>query len=129
MKSIKPGRGPSMMGGIVGIGMAAFGVFWTIMALRIGAPWMFAGFGVIFIVIAVSNAVYNFMNATGKKRFSEYDITSDEEESDPLNELFGERTEESENAGNREAYAFCPYCGEQLDKGDKYCSECGKRIQ
>lgn len=118
-----------MMGGIVGIGMAAFGVFWTIMALRIGAPWMFAGFGVIFIVIAVSNAVYNFMNATGKKRFSEYDITSDEEESDPLNELFGEQTEESVNAGNREAYAFCPYCGEQLDKGDKYCSECGKRIQ
>ena len=33
MKSIKPGRGPSMMSGIAGIGAVIFGIFWTIMAV------------------------------------------------------------------------------------------------
>jgi len=36
MKSIKPGRGPSMMGGIAGVFVAVFGVFWTIMATAMG---------------------------------------------------------------------------------------------
>ncbi len=38
MKSIKPGRGPSMMSGIAGIGAVVFGIFWTIMAVQMGAP-------------------------------------------------------------------------------------------
>lgn len=128
MKSIKRGRGPSMMGGIVGIAMALFGVFWTIMALSIGAPWMFAGFGVIFILIAVGNAAYNFMNATGKNRYSEYDITTDDEEPDPLNEYFGEEKPAEEAGERKNEYAFCPYCGTKLDEGDNYCRKCGKRV-
>ena len=33
MKSIKPGRGPSMMGGVMGIVVAVFGVIWTAAAI------------------------------------------------------------------------------------------------
>ena len=55
MKSIKPGRGPSMLGGIVGIAMIGFGILWTILASRISG--IFALFGVIWtgIAIAISN--------------------------------------------------------------------------
>ena len=37
MKSIKPGRGPSMMGGVGSVIAAIFGVFWTIGAVQMGA--------------------------------------------------------------------------------------------
>ena len=32
MKSIKPGRGPSMLGAIIAIAIAIFGILWVIMA-------------------------------------------------------------------------------------------------
>ena len=86
MKSIKPGRGPSMMGAIVCIAIAVFGVLWVIMASDItssfpgssslggefvfeesmtldtyGSPMnsigsIFPLFGVIFVVIAIALA-------------------------------------------------------------------------
>ena len=57
MKSIKPGRGPSMMGGFMGIVVALFGVFWTIIAVSMGAGLM-GIFGIIFVVVAIVQAVY-----------------------------------------------------------------------
>ena len=59
MKSIKPGRGPSMFSGVMSIFMGLFGLFWSIMALTLGAG-PFALFGLIFIGIAVYSAIYNF---------------------------------------------------------------------
>ena len=41
LKSIKPGRGPSAMSAFGGIIAALFGVFWTVMASRMGAPFPF----------------------------------------------------------------------------------------
>ena len=131
MKSIKPGRGPSMMGGVMGIAMAVFGVFWTFGALGIGAPPVFALFGLVFIGVAVMSAVHNFKNATGKKRYSVYDIVDAEEEPDPLNERFSGAAQENEyrtGAQKTEAFAFCPYCGAKLDEGDRYCGKCGKPV-
>ena len=64
MRSIKPGRGPSMMGGIIGIFVALFGVFWTVMAVGSGAGFM-GIFGLIFVAIAVINTVYNFKKCHG----------------------------------------------------------------
>ena len=83
MKSIKPGRGPSMMGGLGSIFAGVFGVIWTMAAVQMGAG-IFALFGVVFIVFAVLQAVYQFKNATGENRYSEFDITEDGEEPDPL---------------------------------------------
>ena len=36
MKSIKPGRGPSFMGGVMSILVGLFGVVWTIVAASMG---------------------------------------------------------------------------------------------
>lgn len=126
MKSIKPGRGPSMMGGISSIFVALFGVFWTIAAVSMGAGFM-GIFGIIFIAMAVVSAVYNFKNATGKNRYSSFDITEDGEEPDPWNERFGERrdyTQPSPTGGSR----FCPYCGARAEGDFAYCNKCGKKL-
>ncbi|MBQ2956460.1 MAG: zinc-ribbon domain-containing protein [Clostridia bacterium] len=133
MKSIKKGRAPSAMEGIGGVFAALFGIFWTVTALSIGAPPLFAAFGLIFVGLAVSGAIYNFRNATSKKRFSEYDIVETGEEDDPLNERFGEDAgpgegEQTARVAGREAFSFCPYCGAELDRGDNFCGKCGKRM-
>ena len=114
MKSIKTGRGPSMMGGIVSIATAIFGLIWTIIAAGIAGP-LFAMFGVVFIVIAIVSAVYNFKNAFGKNRYSEFDIVDGDEEVDPLNERFGKK-------------AYCPYCGATVGNSFTYCHKCGKKM-
>ena len=96
MYSLKPGRGPSFLGGIACLGVAVFGIFWTIIAYAITKDasfpvvgTVFPLFGVVFVIIGIASAVYNFANATGTKRFSALDVTTGEEEPDPLNEYFG----------------------------------------
>lgn len=53
---------------------------------------IFPLFGVLFVIIGIINVVYNLSNATSQNRFSSWDITSSEEESDSLNDIFGPRT-------------------------------------
>ncbi len=108
-----------MMGGMSSVFAALFGVVWTVIAGRI-MPFM-ALFGIIFILMAVVNAVYNFKNATGENRYSEYDITEDGEETDPFNEMF-------QNAKKDFDGAFCPYCGAKVEKEHIYCNRCGKKL-
>ena len=114
------------MGGVMSIAVGLFGVFWTIMAAAIGGGFM-AVFGIIFIGVAVVSAVYNFKNATGQNRYSEYDIVDHTEEADPLNEYFGAavqavpRTERTESA-------FCPYCGTPVQTDFAFCNKCGKKL-
>ncbi len=125
MKSIKPGRGPSMMGGVIGIFMIGFGILWTIMAAQ--ANVIFALFGVLWTGIAVVTTVYNFKNAAGKNRYSVYDVTDGKEEPDPLNERFGNpqsETQETSNVDNK----FCPYCGTPVAEDFDFCNNCGKRL-
>ena len=133
MRSIKPGRGPSMMGGFMGIFAAVFGVIWTIAALSMGAPFFFGLFGIMFIIIAIVNTVYNFKNATGKNRYSTYDIVEEHEETDPLNARYGEpRYEEPKYEAweepGAEGSAFCPYCGSRVEEDFAFCNKCGKRL-
>ncbi|MBQ7295237.1 MAG: zinc ribbon domain-containing protein [Clostridia bacterium] len=128
MKSIKPGRGPSMMSAIVGIFVAIFGVVWTIAAVSMGAG-IFGLFGLVFVAIAIVNVVYNFKNATGKNRYSSFDITEEGEETDPWNERFGEKREQtytfqSETSDSK----YCPYCGAKAQGDFEYCNQCGKRL-
>lgn len=125
MKSIKPGRGPSMMGGVMGIFMIGFGILWTVLASR--ASGIFALFGVFWTCIAIVMTVYNFKNATGENRYSAYDITDANEEPDPLNERFGNAQNtpwESENVDNK----FCPYCGTPVAGDFEFCNNCGKKL-
>ena len=125
MRSIKPGRGPSMMGGVVGIFMIGFGILWTVLAAQ--ASGLFALFGILWTGVAVVSTVYNFKNATGKNRYSDYDITDAEEEPDPLNRRFGspEADARPDAAG---APRYCPYCGSPVAGDFRYCSACGREL-
>lgn len=140
MKSIKPGRGPSAMGFVGSIGSIVFGIFWTIYAFRIthgfggGGPMsFFPFFGIIFIGMGIVNAVYNYKNATGKNRFSTFDITEEGEEQDPLDKFVkGEADNEQKFDKSGEVRSsdarFCPYCGAGTEPNHKFCSKCGKEI-
>ena len=88
------------MGGMSSLAGAVFGIIWTIFAFAItrDAPFPLAGvlfplFGIIIVIMSVARAIYNFTNATSANRFSTFDITSSQEEPDPLNERFGHLTE------------------------------------
>ena len=74
MKHIKPGRGPSAMGALGSVIAVVFGIFWTVSAASMGAPISFSIFGVLFVIVGIVQAVYNFKNAAGKKRYSAFDI-------------------------------------------------------
>ena len=125
MKSIKPGRGPSAMGTFGSVIGVIFGVIWTGAAASMGAPPFFLLFGVLFIVVGIVQAVYNYHNATGENRFSEFDITEDGEERDPLDRrVHGDLEPEAPDGTCR----FCPYCGARLGEGFAYCGKCGKEL-
>ena len=130
MKSIKPGRGPSGLGFIGSVFGIIFGIFWTIMAASMGAPAFFPIFGVIFIIMGIVQAVYNYKNATGKNRYSSFDITDEGEEPDPLEQRFGgtECRDDTAQKSSFTAASFCPYCGKEVDGGFEYCPKCGKRL-
>lgn len=116
MKSIKPGRGPSLISGIVGIVMVLFGILWTSMAAQ--ASGIFALFGVLWTIIAITITITNFKNATSKNRYSTYDIVDEDEEVDPLNVRFG----------NNDNNKYCPYCGTLTKNDYEYCTNCGKKL-
>ena len=126
MKSIKPGRGPSFMGGVMSIFVGLFGIVWTIVVASMGGG-VFALFGIIFVAVAVVQAIYNFKNATGKNRYSAFDITDSSEAPDPLNERFGNpqaTAQKKDDMDNK----FCPYCGTPVAGDFEFCNNCGKKL-
>lgn len=154
-KSLKPGRGPSFMGGVGSVISIIFGIIWTAMAVQIsaGAPGgigsIFPLFGILFIVAGIVNAIYHFRNATSPERYSLMDITYSESEPDPLNEKYGRRSlldgdasSESESAsdlvragagGERtperpKGNRFCPYCGQAVAEDYRFCPSCGRDL-
>lgn len=87
-----------MLGGIGALFAAVFGVIWTIFSFKLTEgmpfPWvhtLFPLFGVVFVLMGISMAIYNFVNAGSKDRMSMVDITTSEEEPDPLNQIFGRK--------------------------------------
>ena len=127
MKHVKPGRGPSAMGGVASIIAVVFGIFWTVSAASMGAPVFFPIFGVLFIVTGVIQAVYNFKNAAGKNRYSAYDIVDSAEEPDPLNQKFGGPPPEGPAAPDG-SIRYCPYCGAEVGDGFAFCAKCGRKL-
>ncbi len=135
MKSIKPGRGPSMMGAFGSAAAVVFGIIWTFATVSMGAPTFFSLFGIVFVAMGIVQVIYNYKNATGKNRFSAFDITDGHEETDPLNEYFAkeQRNEDISKFSSRNSVAdesnnFCPYCGDKVANDHVYCSNCGKQL-
>lgn len=128
MKSIKPGRGPSAMNVMGSVFAVIFGIFWTIQAVSMGAPIMFPIFGCFFVITGIVQGLYSYKNATGKNRFSTFDITEGNEEIDPLEQvLFSKENIESEGE-NKSSAKFCPYCGAGVQDNFEFCPECGKQL-
>lgn len=82
------------MGAVGGIFAILVGIGWTVMATAItrDSPFPLVGsifplFGLVFVIVGIVNVFYHFHNATNKNRFSTFDITSPEEESDPLDDF------------------------------------------
>jgi len=129
MKSVKPGRGPSKLGMVGGIAAALFGIFWCILAASMGA-WFMVPFGLIFVGVAVYNAIYNYRNATSKDRYSIIDIVDEDEETDPLNEKYGRKATSNHPVfeENGTSAAYCPYCGMAVDSEFDFCPKCGRKL-
>ena len=95
MKSIKRGRASSMTSGIVGIVMSM--VFFG-MAMQVSDSFgEFAFMPMIMGLIVLGASIAEIIGATRKNRFSEYDITDDGEEPDPLNQYYGGQAQSTQN--------------------------------
>ena len=135
MKSVKPGRGPSLLGGAASVIAAVIGVAWIAVAASMDAPVYFCLFGVVFVGLAIAQALYDLYNASAKRRFSLFDVTEEGEEPDPL----------AHGDGSGGAEAFCPACGAKVaaddlprtcprcettvPAGESVCPRCGKRVR
>jgi len=126
MKSVKPGRGPSLMGVWGSVMAVVFGIFWTAMTATTGAPSFFPIFGVLFILTGVISGAYNLKNAVSKNRYSAFDVTDAGEEPDPLEMRFG--APEGDAPQNAGGAGYCPYCGAAAEEGYAFCRRCGKRL-
>ena len=135
MKSIKRGRASSLTSGIVGIAMsiAFFGI-----ATQVSNDFgEFAFVPMIMGLIVLGLSIGEIIGATRKNRFSEYDITDDGEEPDPLNQYYGSQAQPTQNwqsptsapaQSGTAAQSYCPYCGTRIEQGYAYCPSCGKRL-
>ncbi len=137
MKSMKGGRGPSIIKaaalfGIAVLAMVALG--------QSGTPGSVAYAGVkyertslllvIFILMAVCGGIWFLYRAFAQNRPSETDVTGADEEPDPLNrysrgEDDAESAEEAAAAGSR----YCPNCGRAVQEDANFCSHCGKELK
>ena len=140
MKSIKQGRGPSLIGGIVALGMSVFGL---VMAGEVRATESHfsafgsnpgAGGGVTFCYLfsgaCILVGIYSIYCAVAKNRPSHLDITDGDEEPDPLNEHFHGRYDvESTKSPSAKGGMYCPYCGKPVQADFAFCSHCGKELK
>ncbi len=134
MKSIKPGRAGSAMGAFGSLFAIGIGVIWTLVAFELTSNKdfplnLFWLFGVFFILAGVGNFVFNWKNTTGENRYSMYDVVDAEEESDPLNDMFGNKEKKRKSSTlNHTENEFCPYCGKHVEEAFEFCPKCGKTL-
>lgn len=126
------------MGAIGSIFAAIFGIFWTVMAFSMTRGTgifglIFPLFGVLFVGLGIVQAVYHYKNATGKDRYSMFDITEQNEERDPAQKWVkgGDPWDMPQEKPKEEGARYCPWCREPLTRYPEdivYCPKCGRKI-
>jgi ABC-type multidrug transport system fused ATPase/permease subunit len=131
MKKVKPGRGLSFIGFIGSIIAVVLGIFWLMLVIYFfekenesGSPvfYFFLLFGIIFILLGIGGAIYNYINAFSKKRFPVFDIVEDSKEGDHFESAI--RRKRQSGNGN-----YCPYCGNPVEELFSFCPNCGKDLK
>lgn len=160
MKNVKRKRGPSFLSFLGSLAAIIFGVLWTVLAyvgtssLRATDGTMkivgyaFPIFGIIFILMGIFEATYNFKRAMSQKKSIEEDTLQEDENrtfslfskknknpyrstrssSNAEDEYEDEDYDFSQTNPNMSFKKYCTECGAPLDKNYKYCPECGKKI-
>ncbi len=91
----------------------AFGIFWCVMAVAIGAAFMLF-FGIPFVGLAVARLVFCLRSEKKNRK---------EPEPWDLPEC---GTEPSHRPGTEGR--FCPYCGRNTGNDYEFCPYCGRRL-
>ncbi|MBR1759339.1 MAG: zinc ribbon domain-containing protein [Lachnospiraceae bacterium] len=135
----------SLLSTWMSIGIAIFGIVWTIAAIQMDDP-LFASLGVFFIVASVASVAMNIRNiirVEGEIRMEEAKLEEEvSEATEVLHRMYpvfvaseateGETSETSEVADLPKAVEeptnYCPYCGAKTEEGYLYCRVCGKKL-
>lgn len=129
--SVKPGRGPSVLGGVFAIVFGLFSFFLVGDVSSNDAPGAFIAMGYLIGVFAIVGGIYQLYNAGARNRLSDFDVTVGDEEPDPISRAIGRRGSTSRPraaGGPATTGGFCPHCGTGLQTGFKFCSSCGKSL-
>jgi ribosomal protein L40E len=124
--SVKPGRVPSAVAAVFGVGAVVFGLCWTAIAssLTAGIPYVgtfFTGFGIFFISMAVIGVLYNAYNAAHPNRIATFDIERTTTiDVDPSKQGIVP-------ADNLNAH-FCSHCGAEVAGDANFCYRCGDKL-
>ena len=118
MYSVKPGRGPSFAGGVVGIFFVIFGICFFAW-IPDDSPGFIRAFLIFWILAAAFGVFYNFYNATQPNRVSEVDIVRSGSGPDPVASAFGhvDQPPAAQTTAGGDERSFCPYCGSRLGGG------------
>jgi hypothetical protein len=128
---IKPGRTVSKIGMFGGIAGILFGILWIGLALHLSSqdedttPVIFLSlFGVVFIIASIAILVFYAKSAYGKgqDRPSLVDV-----EEAPEDEV-GAKVAADDQAGPKQEFHYCPYCGKAINNDSIYCQHCGKKM-
>jgi len=139
MYSIKPGRTRSLFGAFAGV---IFVIVLFVMMSGMGAAGaprgmlLVPGLMALLVVVGVGIQIYN---AFAADRASEYDITTQGEEFDPLDPASrrrrilrtrgrSARTADSPTDLSGIPPAFCTKCGKRLSDDDNFCGHCGMAV-
>jgi len=125
--SVKTGRVPSLMQGVVEIIAGVFvGVIWINIADQTGQGvfryFHYAGY--VVILIAILGGSYHIYNALAKNRFSEQDVVFSGQEPDPFSRFL-----DDDELNLQTSNTYCETCGNTVNEGDNFCPGCGKDVR
>lgn len=104
---VRPGRGRSLLGGVMALIVTFAGVAMMSSMRGMGGPFSF--FIWIWLAIGLSAAGMAFYNAFSREGLPLYEVDMDRPQS--------------------QEGSFCPQCGKRIGPDDAFCRHCGQRLE